>query len=160
MKNKKSQMEIIGLAIVIILLILGFVFVVKFVMNNEPTNYRERFIPSQLASNTLNAFLNSNSPDCSNMAIRELLRDCAQGETILCTNGLGSCDYVGNVAQTIFLNTLDVWNYDYHYLVFLLNNENSPIHELGLPCPRERQRKQFFIPTSLGVLTARIDICS
>lgn len=159
---KKSQMEIMGLAIVIVLVILGMLFVVKFVMNREPPKFRAEFTQTQLASNMLNTFLKSNSKDCSDMSITELLQSCAQTE-ILCDNNQLSCAYVETAAGYVFSKTLEEWNLKYHFLVYI-PNQNSIINlgtaDLTTGCPGEKKSKIYPIPTTVNTLYTRLDICS
>lgn len=155
--KKRSQMEIMGLAIVIILLLLGLVFVVRFVMLKNPSGVRPGFVPSQLASNTLYSFLNSNVEECSGIQISELLRICAQGRSVNCGSIQIGCDYIEEKATFIFNQTLDKWNYEYHFEVHFKNGDT--LIELGTPCPAEKTFKNFPTPTSSGTLYTDLEIC-
>jgi len=157
-KNKKSQTEIMGLAIVVILIILGLLFVVRFVMVKKPAEFKAEFTQSQLASNMLNTFLKSNTKDCAGMSITELLQDCGQGQSVYCDNGQISCAYVKDAAADIFNKTLESWNLKYQFLVYF-QNEN-PIIELGKECVGNKKSKIFPIPTAAKTLYTRLDICS
>ena len=46
-KNKKSQAEIIGLVIIVLLIVMGLLFVVKFVVLKEPSDIKEEFVHSE-----------------------------------------------------------------------------------------------------------------
>lgn len=155
--KRKSQMEIMGLAIVIILLILGLVFVVRFVMLKQPSDVRGSFVPSQLASNTLYSFLNSNVEECSGIQISELLRVCAQGRSVSCGNRQIGCSYIKDTATFIFNQTLDKWNYRYYFEVHF--KDGNTLIEVGTPCPAEKTFKNFPTPTSSGTLYTVLEIC-
>jgi hypothetical protein len=155
--TKRSQMEIMGLAIVVILFTIGMLFVVKLNIGKKPTGYKAEFTREQLVSNTLNALLNSNARDCSGMSISELLQDCGQVNPQVYCNGVVSCQYVKNTAEEIFSKTLDKWNYKYHFLVYFPDEE--PIIELGEKCIGDTKSETFPISTPTKPLNTRLDLC-
>ena len=154
---KKAQMEILGLAIVVVLILVATIFIVRFLVLKAPTEYRTGFVSSELASNMLNAFLKTAADGCSQLSITELLQDCAQGESIRCDNGQSSCDFVKSTAGSIFKNTLDSWNMRYEFLAY--TNINSPLIKIGKRCNAEKKSKLFPIPTSTATVYIKLDIC-
>ena len=161
MNNKKTQMEIMGLAIVVILIIIGMLFVVRFVMVRKPAEFKAEFTQAQLASNMLNAFLKSNT-GCSDMSITELLQDCGQSQSVYCSGRL-SCEYVKDTAKSIFIETLEKWNYEYRFSAYF--DESSPIIvveniDVGEICTGEKKSKIFPVPTTTRSLYTKLDICS
>lgn len=159
MKNRKSQMEIMGLAIILILLILGMIFVVRFIIMKEPSDAKKRFTETQLSSNMLNTLLNTNTEDCFGMTLTELLQDCAQGETRSC-GGSGSCGFAEQTIRTIFGDTFDEWNIEYYFYFYLPSSTDDPIVSLGERCSGDKKTEQYPIPTSAGIWVARLEICS
>lgn len=160
MYKKRSQMEIMGLAIIVILISLSLIFVVRFVVLKEPTDFKKAFTQTELASNMLNTFLKTTSEDCSGLSMTELLQDCAQGGGITCGNGERSCIYVNQTAEQIFRDTLYSWNVDYYFSVY--QDESSPIFTLpepGKPCIGAKKSKLFAIPTGGATLFVKMDIC-
>lgn len=157
MSNKKSQMEIMGLAIVIILVIIGMLFVVRFVMVRKPAEFKAEFTQTQLASNMLNTFLKSKTRDCYGMSITELLQDCAQSQSVYCENGQLSCAYVADTAGYIFGETLEKWNLKYQFLVYF-QSESSIINS-GEECVGDKKSKIFPIPTTTRTLYTQLDVC-
>ena len=107
---RKSQMEILGLAIVVVLILVATIFVIRFLVLRTPTNYRAGFVSSELASNMRNTFLKTAAKDCSQLTMTELLQDCAQGRSITCDNSQDSCKFVESTAKKIFEATLEKWN--------------------------------------------------
>ena len=154
---KKAQTEIMGLAIVVILLVLGMTFVIRFMIDKEPIDFKKRYTQAEIASNMLNTFLKSTSRDCNELSMTELLQDCSHTKSIICQNGMLSCDYVEDTAQEVFGKTLETWNFDYELRVF--RDIANPIFTLGLACPLSKKSKTFFIPTSSGTLSVILDVC-
>ena len=103
---KKAQTEIMGLAIVVILIIIGMTFVIRFMLAKEPVDIKAEFTRAEIASNTLNTLLKTVSKDCNGLSMTELLQDCGQSQSIFC-NGQRSCIYVEEATQEIFSKTLD-----------------------------------------------------
>ncbi|MFC1742276.1 hypothetical protein ACFL3V_07110 [Nanoarchaeota archaeon] len=168
--KKKSQTEIMGLMIVVILLIVGVLFAIKFVVLKKPPQLRQTFSRTQMASNMGLALMSSTTQNCRGTAIKDLLIDCAEwpeaGGTITCDPdpetgfSLKSCDYVNNTILDIANKTLDAWWVDYYITAgtkevqtLSTNNDCDP----GETQPGESE--SFFLPTSRGLLTLKIFIC-
>ena len=154
---KKSQMEILGLAIVIVLILVATIFIVRFLVIKAPVDYRKGFVSAELASNMLNTFLKTAANECSQLTMTELLQDCGQGRGIACDNGMDSCMFAESAARQIFEETLDKWNMKYEFLAY--TNINSPLVKIGKPCAAEKRSKLFPIPISAGTMYTKLDIC-
>lgn len=150
-------MEILGLAIVVVLILVATIFVVRFLVLKTPTDYREGFITSELASNTLNTFLKTSARDCSHLTMTELLQDCAQVRGMVCDNGQDSCRFVESTAKKIFAGTLDKWNIKYEFLAY--TDPHSPLLKIGSPCKSEKKSKLFPIPISTATMYTKLDVC-
>ena len=174
MKNK-SQMEIMGLAIIIILVALAMLFVVQFVVLRQPSDIRKTFTHKELASNTVNTLL-STTTDCRELPVSQLLKDCIEGPFIDCDppcifdaeantmtcpkeSGLTSCDHAEMLTQQILENTLEEWNKDY-YLTIKTENINV-IPAFGSACPGEKITSSpcCILPTGAGPMIVNLDIC-
>jgi len=150
---KKAQAEIMGLAIIVILIIIGMFFLIKF-LTIDTIDYKKQYTQAQLASNMITTFLSTTS-DCDGFSMTELLQDCNQDKSIIC-DGESSCDYVSLTAQQIFMETLEKWNVDYEFKVF---NDNEVLITLGKKCVLDKKSKLFPIPTSSGNLFVNMDVC-
>ena len=150
-------MEILGLAIVVVLILVATIFVVRFLVLKTPVDYRKGFVRSELASNMLNTFLKTAAKDCSQLTMTELLQDCAQSNSIMCDDGQDSCKFVDTAARKIFAGTLDKWNMNYEFLAY--TDANSPLIKIGKPCKAEKRSKLFPIPTSASTMYTKLDIC-
>ncbi|MBI3035510.1 hypothetical protein HYY71_04250 [Candidatus Woesearchaeota archaeon] len=156
-KQKKSQMEILGLAIVVVLVLVATIFVVRFLVLKTPADYRKGFVSSEIASNTLNTFLRTAAKDCSQLTMTELFQDCAQARGIICDNGQDSCRYAESTARNVFEGTLDKWNMKYEFLAY--TDIKQPLVKIGNLCKAEKRSKLFPIPISTATMFVKLDIC-
>lgn len=154
--KSKGQMEILGLAMVVIILLVASVFAVRFIVLKEPSDYRKGFLTSELASNMLNTFLKTTSSSCRKLSMSELIRDCSQGGTISCENNQNSCQYAESAAISIFSETFDKWKTGYELSAYTENNPS--FLKLGKRCTGEKKSKIFLIPSTVTV-SVRLDIC-
>ena len=153
MHNTKSQMEIFGLAVVVVLILLAATFVVKFMINQKPADQRKNFVDSELASNMLNSFLKTTASECSKLSMTELLQYCAQGIQFTCADPeeSDSCKYVDSAARKIFAETLDRWKYNYEFFAcadfdsktLQCIDSSSKIIGIGKPCPAQKKSKIY-----------------
>ena len=155
-KNKKCQMEILGLAMVVVLILVAAVFVARFIALKEPTDYRKGFVSAELASNMLNTLLKTTADGCFQTDMADLIEDCAQGSTIICSNGEDSCAFIESAASAIFSSTFDKWNMKYEFLVYTQNNPS--VMKIGIGCPANKKSKLYLIPGSVTI-SAKLDIC-
>ncbi len=157
---KKGQMEVLGLAIVVVILFLAAIFVVRFVVLKNPADYRKDFISSEIASSTISTFLKTTAKECSQLTMTELLQDCAQGNGLICNNGQDSCRFVNSTASAIFDKTLNKWKLNYQFLAYV--NVNSLLIKIGKSCKEQnlgQESKIFPIPIATGSMFVRLDIC-
>ena len=156
---KKSQIDLAGLMIVMLLIAIAMIFIIKFQAPNETNAHKKEFAQTETASNMLSVFLASTSRDCNHLSMAELLQDCSRDLNMLgikCA-GMGSCDYVGQEAKEIFGKTLEEWKVDYEFKAF--KDEENPIIHLGKKCGANKKSKTFPLPTNPGILYVRLDIC-
>jgi hypothetical protein len=100
---KKSQTEIMGLAVIVILVVLGMLFYLVFVVFAPKSELSSKVKTTVLASSTLNA-LQYTTTDCKNLDIQDLLLDCALQESyrIRCNGDTEtSCYYVNRTIADI-----------------------------------------------------------
>ncbi|MBS3114570.1 hypothetical protein J4448_05705 [Candidatus Woesearchaeota archaeon] len=157
MKTRKSQTEILGLAIVVVLILVATIFVVRFLVLKAPTEYRKGFVSSEIASNMLNTLLKTAAKECSQLTVTELLQDCAQARSIICDDGKDSCKFVESTANYIFDQTFDKWNMQYEFLAY--TDIRSPLIKVGKPCKADKRSKLFPIPISVATMYTKLDIC-
>ena len=156
---KKGQMEIIGLAIVIIIILIGMAIAVRFMVFKKPENTRAGFVSAELASNTINTFLETTAADCLKSKMKDLIQDCADGTERICGNGQGACDFVRSAADEIFTKTFRKWKTNYKFLVYTDPNLPFVNLESGCTASQEKVSETFFVPVTAATVSVRLDIC-
>ncbi len=155
-KNKKSQAEIVGLVIIVLLITIGLLFVVKFVVLKEPSDIKKDFVHSELASNMINVLLKTTT-DCRESSVTELFQDCA-GFTIINCDGIDSCTKVNEVVGNILSKSLEKWNKQYKFKAYIPGSEL--ISDYGNCAEKtDKESKTYPIPTDRGTLFIQLDIC-
>jgi len=160
MKSKKSQAEIVGLVIIVLLITMGLLFVVKFVVLKEQSDIKKGFVHSGLASNMVNVLLKTTT-DCRGSSVTELFQDCAGFEKIDCNDDSvpDSCEKIEETIEMIFKNSLEKWNKPYELKAFV-GSRTIAERSYG-KCSRQsdRESKTYPIPTDRGTLFIKLDIC-
>lgn len=160
-------MEIMGLMIIVILLIVGVLFALKFVVLKKPADTRDTYTKTQLASN-LGIAMMSSTTGCRGTAVRTLLIDCAQnwafGGGISC-GGYRSCAYVNDTVRTILEGTVDQWGTKYYVVASTGDRFEDRIIQFNtLDCDPDREApgesETFFLPITGDLLTLKIFICN
>lgn len=160
MLASKAQLEIIGLAIIVLLVGLGLLFAIQWTLK-KPVNTLATTKENRLASTFLQVLVNTNT-DCNQLAVKELLQDCAlRGGSITCITG-NSCDHARYVTQTIISKTLDVWRKKYQFSIDGSDATNRirfpPTNQIV--CPGEKESQQYVLTVTSGFdITLALDIC-
>ncbi|MBI2124889.1 hypothetical protein HYT92_03800 [Candidatus Pacearchaeota archaeon] len=152
-------MEIMGLAVVVLIILVAMVISVRFLVFKKTDNARQGFVSAELASNTINTFLKTTAAECSKAKMEELIQDCAQGTERICSNGEGACEFVENAAGEIFSRTFDKWKTKYRFMIFI--DPSTPFVNLESQCTdkHEKESETFFVPVNAGAVSVKLDIC-
>jgi hypothetical protein len=154
---KKSQMEIMGLAIIVILVALGLLFVLLWVAKTPPTKQVQRAKESVLAANFMNTMLGTTT-GCNQRTVRELLQDCAlTGGSTPCADRT-SCAFAHEAIQHMLDETFLHWHLPYH--LNMSGSSQLEQFDFGAPCTGEREEKIHPLPVRPGFeITLVMDIC-
>lgn len=113
LNKKRGQMEIMGLAIIFVLVIMGVLFALRFVLLKPEPTLRQEFLESRLAYNMVTA-LRGTTTDCRSATVERLLQDCATTVVLNC-QGVTSCDKADLVIRFFLTNTLDKWGRNFEF---------------------------------------------
>jgi len=159
MLSKKSQMEIIGVVIIVLLLSLGIVFVLKFVYKGNEVDIRQEYLESQMAANMLNAIIQINLPNCSNQQVKTLIRDCALNNEIKCDGDVHSCTFLNNTISEILNNTLKKWHKRYKFKANVEASSNSDGFSGNIEIGQECQfYDSKYYPIAAGSKTVNVEL--
>jgi hypothetical protein len=165
---KKAQLEVLGLAVIVLLLSLGMLMVFKFIVTQEPIDTKQSVTEKQQSSNFLGAILEtSTGPDCRNMKIKELFADCADcfDSADYCQyceldefNPLDSCTYLENILGYALNETFgrddDLYNIEAFFI------EGSTILQINNTiCSGAKTGEEYLIPVGSRTLFVTFDIC-
>jgi len=154
-KIKKAQMEVFGLAIVVILIFIGIVFVIKFYKPASTEDIKSKYVDEVIAQNMLTSIFSLNTTCSLDMA--ELAKDCYLDGSYLC-GSKRSCEYVNDTISNILENTLEEWKKPYEFYI-----SGTDINKTYGNCSRlKKVPGQYIIslyPEKKGSVTARLDIC-
>lgn len=156
--TRKCQMEIMGLAIIMILVGLGLLFAVQFILKpSQDTTVRVK--ESVLAANFLNTLLSTNTP-CLQRNIKELLQDCALTGGIIECSGGRSCEYAGQQIKQILDNTLAIWRKDYKFSISGAPEVAKITFAKG-KCAGDKEAKEHPVPVKSGFnIVLKLEICA
>jgi len=158
---KKAQMEIMGLAIIVVLLSVGMLFAVSYMVRRPQSDIKKTYTYSETASNLLGAVLKTSS-DCSQTTFSELFYDCGRGGILRCTEDQNSCEYLEENMQKILDATLKNIKYEFKADVTLTAGESESKILINNDCTTKfGQVKMYPLPLHPypGTLFITLRIC-
>lgn len=100
--KKKGQIEMFGLAVIVVMFILGLFIYISFKANNTTVNPEKSFKEDKMPSDFVLAILHVNIEDCPQFTVNDMIIDCARDHRLSC-NGKNSC-WAVNDSVTDMLN--------------------------------------------------------
>lgn len=172
-RGRAGQFEIMGLAVIVILVTLGVLFALS-TLTGEDSELQQTFEQKRLAVDFLKASLDTQAPECAKATFRELFQDCMQARSIACKQGaaqISSCEYLKRTYQSLFEQTFERYRAKYYFKVEGGNclGEAAKLCDItqgnvvattpAQPCPGEREISSQPLPTRNGVVTLTLEIC-
>lgn len=170
-----------GLAVIVILLTLGSLFVIQFVVLNPPQEIKKTFTQTQTAANTLTALLRT-STGCKETTVMDLLQNCAEhsaddisnriccpetGTTPDCdtdadsaNDGYSSCTKASTLITSILERSLKgygIQNYEFRVINSRYYQPLDPLR--SGECLTSKESKQAYFQTATGIVTIYLDVC-
>ncbi|MCX8147063.1 MAG: hypothetical protein N3D84_01200 [Candidatus Woesearchaeota archaeon] len=167
MKSKKSQLEMIGIAIVIVMIVLGMLFVLKS-MIKPPIQTHSKFVRTHITYDIL-LTVSLSDADCGGMTMGEVLKACAEGDVVNCGDGDG-CKVFKNNIQKILNATLKKQKLDYRLRAYTSTNppkdSGGSLGDIFMAssCSENALVKEkpgiLIIPSNVGDIKLMLEICS
>lgn len=140
---RKAQMELLGLAMVVVIVSIGLMYLLVFSVAKPPKLIHAKYLEKEIGQNFIGAMLKTQSRACKGLSIGELLQDCANfdstGGSIQCNTDQYSCAYAQQELEEMLGNTVYRWNFVYRFRVYKEDQMRDPIIpkncDTGTPCP-------------------------
>lgn len=149
----KSQMELFGVAMLAVVLTLGF-FIYIGVSSRQSNEIKETYTSTKLAQNMLNVMLETKT-SCG-IPLTEILKDC-YGSNSLCYGD--SCEYAKEFINNTFEVTLRKWNMPHLLTVKQGTSEKIRVQYLGCDDTKEKEAPGIQPIPSMPPIIIRLDLC-
>ena len=138
----KGQLEIFGLAMIVVLVALGFLFALV-VMSKAPDKEEQKIKQNIQAANFLNTAMSVTVSECDGRSVRNLLQDCAMADfqdgrfigAGVCNDGVNTCDKLRSTLDFFLQSTFGRWGAN--YFLFMNNTASVEQIKLGSVCSGE-----------------------
>jgi hypothetical protein len=179
MSSRKGQFEIMGLAIIVVIIAFAILLSLRFIKPSETADLKKDVTDSTLASNMLNVILKT-TLKCKDIDLKSLLQDCAEGVRNKEYCAPGDNEPCGKVMaiinESILRKTLDVWKKEYTFRASVVGASqpifppitNTAILASGPTCDKKQLGKKYMsvisesfpIPLKNGrLMEISLDIC-
>ncbi len=171
--KKRSQAEILGLAIVFVIIGVGLLFYMKY-SGSQSSAVKQSFVESNTASNMLNSLLKTTTK-CKDATVNDLVQDCAYAKAINCMSfgtesdnpvpqtTSDSCTYLYDFIKSAFDKTFKEWgDMNYEFSIYSQNGaltSSFPLRSNADVCEGEKQTETSYVPTRAGTYTVELSIC-
>lgn len=158
-------MEMIGLAVIVILLALGMFFVTKFSLSRPTTiSQTQSFQQQEVASRFVNTLLNTNANCSGSATFSNLLEEIARpGTYILSCPTSDSIEKYFNESVKYLLNqSVDIWAYKYDFTVRFPPMAGYGVIDINRNCTSDLEKDAappFVIPAEIGPIRVIMAIC-
>ncbi|MEM2121497.1 MAG: hypothetical protein QXU20_02485 [Candidatus Woesearchaeota archaeon] len=147
MNGRKSQVEIIGIAIVLVIVILGSLFIFGLNRQSEksaPVSISEETRINKLGSNFLNAMLKT-TIECGDdsYSFQDLFKDCLSQQNLILCGSSNSCGKIQDLLKNNFLKVLDNMEEYYVFKVYFKGEEQKDFERKSNPNLKIKCRKQY-----------------
>jgi hypothetical protein len=158
--NSKAQTEIIGVAIIVIILVVAGFFMIRMRMNTTTLTSNSLTDP-ELAQSMLNAMMNTKTE--KNVIISDVIKDCYSNRNDLCgsTTSSDCCQYAYDTMKNALTATLSNWSRSYKLTVIRgtekrINDipENSKCNDYA----EQEQPGVYYIPPPQPIVVT-LQIC-
>ena len=156
--SRKSQVEILGLVLVVIIVVIGLVFFIGISARGSTLRVND-FTDNSDTQGFLNAMLGTKT-DCG-VELKEIVTDC-YGRNTKCSPD--SCAYASGYISRVLENTLQEKEKPYRLMISMGSDvrigESPEISYSGCDDDSEKATSGYiFLPAGEGTITVTLDIC-
>jgi hypothetical protein len=156
-KRKSAQMEIMGLAIIVLLITLGFLLYLRFSKSSDQPEIKQDFMDTKLASNLLTVILKTTDENLD-MELKNLFQACAEDIKTIDYGGTNDpCEKVNSIVESILDDTLKQWKKNYVLTAKVAGKQKT--HITNGDCRGDQQSETFLLPTAKGPMLITLNIC-
>ena len=170
--GKRAQLEMIGIAIVVVLVIIGFLFVLK-AISWPPSSTQAGFVRAHIGQDVLNTMSIADA-GCFGIDMTEVLKACAEGSTIDCAE---PCVYFDEKVKEVLEATLEEQKLAYRFRVYRIEDPPKTAGEAlggifmeyggcnetslnrGTLIIKEKPG-MIVVPTNAGDIKVMLEVCS
>lgn len=154
-RNKKSQTELIGIAIIVLLAIMLFLFAIAFFSGIKKSPYKP--IEDRKIINSFLASIVQSTTMCQQYPLKQLIEDCTLGAILSCPEN--SCDYI----KSYFDASLQHFFEGRQYYFSITEMKDVPIEisntPQNKPCTGEKEAKNYPIYIRGFPITIYLELC-
>lgn len=114
MKNKKAQLEIVGLVFIVIIVSLAMLIYLSNDVGKEDKRLYKTYAENELGASYASVFTKIS---VCGTEMSALMEDCAISKQILCDGGLDSCQTLNKTIIDLLSTTLDRWDDSYGFTI-------------------------------------------
>jgi hypothetical protein len=158
--KKKAQTEILGVAIIVIILVIAGAFMLRMSLSKKESQL-ESYVDPEVAQSFLNALMNAETE--RTVEVSQIIRDCYDGQNDLCRETGSCCEYAYITMRNALDATLGEWGRIYRLTVRKGDEPLPRIRDIpeGSECDDLAQKEQpgFYPIPSSPIITVKLEIC-
>ncbi len=110
---KRGQMEMMGMAFVVLLVTLGIIFAVRYVILSPSNSIASEYIRTELPGRLGTSLFHTTLSACHGASLQTVIQDCAESQgsvALIDCSGYSSCVYANATVEAMLQETLVKWN--------------------------------------------------
>ncbi|MFH0869932.1 MAG: hypothetical protein V1866_02655 [archaeon] len=155
--SRRAQLEMIGIIVIVIIVMTVLMIYLVYKINNPVKDVRTVYINGEIATNLLITFTKTNIAECHDIALSELITDCAKEYHSITCFGRSSCEMVNTSLHGLVNVTLVEWNARFRLAV-----GGTDIEIMNDFCGVKAKKIRGFtvLPLNPGQSEITLDICN
>ncbi|MBN2367757.1 hypothetical protein JXC34_01965 [Candidatus Woesearchaeota archaeon] len=162
LKKRKAQTEVLGVAIIVIMLVIGGVIMIRARLNKADETQLDSYEDPELAQSFLNVMMKTKTD--INLIVQDIIQECYADRMDICRTGntADCCDYAYLVMKNSLQETLGEWSKNYQLTVRKGGETKGKIQDISVNCDENSEQGQpgtYGIPFSPSTIIVTLRIC-